>query len=53
MTKMTTCHYCGRSLPRKEMIESRIYRGKWICRIDITACMRIRTGGAVWARNDR
>jgi hypothetical protein len=49
---MSTCAYCGRERKRKYMIESRIMRGKVVCKSDVTTCLRLRAG-AVFERNER
>lgn len=55
--KLITCAYCGRERKAKHMTQSQFkvgfLRGAYICKSDMTTCMRIRTGGAVWERNDR
>lgn len=51
-----TCAYCGRERKRKDMIPSMFQtgylRGRFVCKSDVTTCLRLRAG-AVWERNER
>jgi hypothetical protein len=50
MAKKITCFYCGRERSSKVMVNSEIYRGKMICRQDVTTCLKLRAG-TIHARN--
>jgi hypothetical protein len=55
MAKKIACAYCGRERPLKDMIPSQFKTGylrhAYVCKSDVTTCLRIRTGGAIQAQN--